>query len=101
MVELEVGHRASRAADGFTVHPADDAQQRLGPREERKDISALVRNRWSVNFHKTDIVRARSKTELSQPLRIKLTRWVTFSFRVGSVKKIVAQWDAPVGVALS
>ena len=35
VVELQVGDRAGRAADRLPVHPADEAEERLGGREVR------------------------------------------------------------------
>ena len=42
VVELQVGDRAGGAADRLPVHPADDADQRPGPRVERQDVGPLV-----------------------------------------------------------
>jgi hypothetical protein len=41
-MELQVGDRASRAANRLPVHLADDAHQPLGPGKEAEDVLPLV-----------------------------------------------------------
>src|SRR5262249_2112684 len=42
VVKLQVGDRASRAADRLPIHPADEAQERLGCREHTQNVASLT-----------------------------------------------------------
>ena len=56
VVELQVGDRAGRAADRLPVHPADEAEERLGRREEPQDVGPLVVQGRAADLDQADVV---------------------------------------------
>jgi len=72
VVKFQIRHGTGRAPDGLTVHPTDEAQERLCSWIELEDLSTLVGDLWSINFDEAYIVRPRVETDLPQPIRIKL-----------------------------
>jgi hypothetical protein len=65
MMELEVRHGPSRAADRLAVHPADKAHKRSRVWKGSQDVIPLVSDLWPVDLHEADIVRSGFKTEFA------------------------------------
>ena len=70
VVELQVGDRPGRAADRLPVHPADDADQPLGPRVEAEDLGPLVVELGPVDGDEADVVGPGVEAEPPEPLGV-------------------------------
>ena len=70
MMELQVGDRASRAADRLPVHLADDAHQPLGPGKEAEDVFSLVIKLGPPDRHEPHVVSPSLKAEAAEPLGV-------------------------------
>jgi hypothetical protein len=75
VVEFQVGDRPGRAADWLPIHPADEAQERLGGRKEAQDILALIVKGGSVDLDQSSVVRPAIEAELTQPAGIQDSRY--------------------------
>ena len=71
VMELQVGDRAGRAADRLAVHPADDADQPLGPGVEAQDVRSLVVELTPPDRDEANVVGPRVEAEPAEPLSVK------------------------------
>ena len=74
VVEFEVGDRPGRAADRLPVHPADEAEERLGGREDAQDVVPLVVQGRAADLDQPGVVGPAVEAELTQPRRIERAR---------------------------
>ena len=70
VVEFQVGDRAGRAADRLPVHPADEAEERLGRREGTQDVVPLVVQGRAADLDQAGVVGPAVQAQLTQPRRI-------------------------------
>ena len=74
VVELQVGHRPSRAADRFSVHPADEADERLRGRKKAQDVLPLVVEGGTADLDQPHVVGAGFPTQSAHPVRVEPVR---------------------------
>src|SRR5262249_14325515 len=86
VMELEIGHRARRAADRLAVQPADEAKESPGAWEVAEDVVPLHVKGGPANLDEPHVVGTGFASEVLQPIGIKLfgrgRRWAGGSLLV-------------------
>src|SRR3954466_15112788 len=67
MVEFGVGDRASRRANGLSIHANHEADQCLGVGERLEDVLALILQSGSADLDKSHVISTRIEDQLLQP----------------------------------
>ena len=70
VVKFQIRHRAGGAPDGFPIHAADKADQRLGVRKVTDDIVLLIGNLYALDLDEADVVGTGFPAYLAEPGRV-------------------------------
>src|SRR5262249_911271 len=74
VVELEVGNRAGRAADRLPVHPANEAEKRLGVWEVAQDVDPLAIQGRAADLDWAAVIGSKGEAQLTEARRIEWFR---------------------------
>src|SRR5947199_413634 len=66
-MKLRVGDRACRTTHVVAIHPQHKTDEAACARESPLNVWMFARQRRTIHFHKTDVIRTRVEAQLPQP----------------------------------
>src|SRR5882724_2713593 len=79
VVKFNIGDGPRWTANRLTIHPADNADQRLSRWEQLQNIGAFAIKCGPINFDKANIISAQVKAQLTQPGTVQPNRLIRYS----------------------